>query len=115
MAAERVAGAATALGAQLTIWCSSEASAGQHVLLADNRLPFVEHGRMKRTVELEVDVADDVAYGNVIADIVGAVEKHGGDVRDLRYTRTTAAVTAQLNAVRPEYNWKQFSGSIHAR
>lgn len=70
---------------------------------------------MKRTVELEVEVADDVAYGNVIAEIVGAVEKHGGDIRDLRYTRTTAAVTAQLNATRPDYNWKQFSGSIHAR
>ncbi len=70
---------------------------------------------MKRTVELEIDVPDDLAYAKVISDIVGAVEQHGGDLRELRYTRTTAAVTAQLNAVRPEHNWTQYSGSVHAR
>ncbi len=67
---------------------------------------------MKRTVEIEIEVADDVAYAGALIAVKAAVEL-GGSLRAIRFSRATPDVMDALRQQEPSADWAQYSGSVH--
>lgn len=71
-----------------------------------------EGNAMKRTIEIELEVADEDTYAKTMAATVATVREHGTviEARGTGFTDDTLTVLTKLD---PGGNWTAYRGSVH--